>query len=135
MNGGTDAVAIATGNDWRAIEAAAHAYASSTGRYKSLSNWDICDNGNLKGELLIPIKVGIVGGSLSANPASRMGLSITKVDSVTELSELIGAVGLAQNFAALRALATNGIQQAHMKLHASEVLHSVQVYQKNIFLK
>ena len=100
MNG-IDAVVIATGNDWRAIEAAAHAYASSTGRYKSLSNWDICDNGNLKGELLMPIKVGIVGGSLSANPASRMGLNITKVDSATELSELIGAVGLAQNFAAL----------------------------------
>jgi len=120
MNG-IDAVAIATGNDWRAIEAAAHAYASSTGRYKSLSNWDICDNGNLKGELLMPIKVGIVGGSLSANPASRMGLNITKVDSATELSELIGAVGLAQNFAALRALATNGIQQAHMKLHARSV--------------
>ena len=120
MNG-IDAIAIATGNDWRAIEAAAHAYASSTGRYKSLSNWDISENGNLKGELLMPIKVGIVGGSLSANPASRMGLNITKVESASELSELIGAVGLAQNFAALRALATNGIQQAHMKLHARSV--------------
>ena len=120
MNG-IDAIAIATGNDWRAIEAAAHAYASSTGIYKSLSNWDICENGNLKGELLMPIKVGIVGGSLSANPASRMGLNITKVESASELSELIGAVGLAQNFAALRALATNGIQQAHMKLHARSV--------------
>ena len=120
MNG-IDAIAIATGNDWRAIEAAAHAYASSTGRYKSLSNWDISENGNLKGELLMPIKVGIVGGSLLANPASRMGLNITKVESATELSELIGAVGLAQNFAALRALATNGIQQAHMKLHARSV--------------
>ena len=120
MNG-IDAIAIATGNDWRAIEAAAHAYASSTGRYKSLSNWDISENGNLKGELLMPIKVGIVGGSLSANPASRMGLNITKVESASELSELIGAVGLAQNFAALRALATNGIQQAHMKFHARSV--------------
>ena len=126
MNG-VDAVAIATGNDWRAIEAGAHAYASSNGHYKSLSKWSLNSNGNLVGQLLLPLKLGIVGGSLAANPGARLGLNITKVKSSSELSELIGAVGLAQNLAALRALVTGGIQQGHMKLHARSVAVSAGV--------
>jgi len=124
MNG-IDAVSVATGNDWRAIEAAAHAYASSGGVYKSLSQWKISSEGNLKGILRMPIKVGIIGGSLTANPAAKLGLSISKVNSSKELAMVMGSVGLAQNLAALRALVTHGIQQGHMKLHARSVAISV----------
>ncbi len=124
MNG-IDAVAIASGNDWRAIEAGAHAWASRGGVYRSLSAWSVDEQGNLAGKLAIPLKVGIVGGSLLANPAVRTGLEIAGVKSAVELAELMVAVGLAQNFAALRALVTSGIQKGHMSLHARSVAASV----------
>lgn len=120
MNG-VDAVAIATGNDWRAIEAAAHAYAARGGRYCSLTQWSAADNGDLVGQLQLPIKVATVGGTLKANPAAELGLAITAVESATELAHLMTAVGLAQNFAALRALVSTGIQKGHMRLHARSV--------------
>lgn len=120
MNG-IDAVAIATGNDWRAIEAGAHAFAAASGRYLPLATWSADADGDLNGELRLPLKVGTVGGTLAANPAAAMGIRICGVATARELAELMAAVGLAQNFAALRALATNGIQNAHMKLHARSV--------------
>ena len=124
MNG-VDAVAIATGNDWRAIEASAHAYACRKGTYQSLSDWSIDRDGDLAGRLSLPLKVGIVGGSLTANPAARLGLKIACVETAEELAMVIGSVGLAQNFAALRALVTHGIQEGHMKLHARSVAMSI----------
>ena len=124
MNG-VDALAIATGNDWRAIEAGAHAYAAAMGRYQSLTRWSTADNGDLVGELKMPLKVGTVGGTLANNPAARLGLALAGTDNARELAELMAAVGLAQNFAALRALATSGIQAGHMKLHARSVAASV----------
>ena len=120
MNG-IDAVAIATGNDWRAIEAAAHAYASRGGRYKSLTRWYKDEDGNLIGELDVPLKVGTVGGSLESNPAVRIAYDILGVSSARELAAVMGAVGLAQNFSAIRALSTTGIQAGHMTLHARSV--------------
>jgi hydroxymethylglutaryl-CoA reductase len=111
MNG-IDPVAIATGNDWRAIEAAAHAFASRGGRYTSLTNWFKNDKGDLVGTIDIPMKVGIVGGSLNSNKAVAISHRILGVRSATELAEVIGAVGLAQNFSALRSLGTEGIQQS-----------------------
>jgi hydroxymethylglutaryl-CoA reductase len=126
MNG-VDAVAIATGNDWRAIEAAAHAYAVKKGAYRSLSSWRAAPNGDLLGALQMPLKVGIVGGSLKANPGVALGLRIAAVNSAAELAGIMVAVGLAQNFAALRALATDGIQKGHMSLHARSVAASAGV--------
>ena len=120
MNG-VDALAIATGNDWRAIEAGAHAFAASNGRYEPLTCWTADADGDLLGLLRMPIKVGVVGGTLDANPAVAMGLKLSGVTSATELAALMGAVGLAQNFAALRALSTTGIQRGHMRLHARSV--------------
>ena len=117
MNG-VDAVAVATGNDWRAIEAGAHAFAASSGHYRSLTNWSVAEDGALLGEITLPLKVGAVGGTLSSNPAAALGLALTGATSARELAEIMAAVGLAQNFAALRALATSGIQAGHMKLHA-----------------
>jgi hydroxymethylglutaryl-CoA reductase len=121
MNG-IDAVAIATGNDWRAIEAGAHAYAGIDGQYRPLSRWGVGSDGELVGEIRIPLKVGIVGGTLAANPAAALGLRIAGVESAAELAQLMAAVGLAQNFAALRALATSGIQRGHMRLHARSLV-------------
>ena len=126
MNG-VDAVAIATGNDWRAVEAAAHAYAARSGSYRALTSWTVGNKGDLRGELVMPIKVGVVGGSLKSNPAASLGLKIAGTKSATELAELMGAVGLAQNFAALRALVTDGIQKGHMSLHARSVAVSAGV--------
>ena len=120
MNG-IDPVAIATGNDWRAIEAAAHAYAARGNRYTSLTNWFKSDQGNLVGTIDIPLKVGIVGGSLNSNKAVGIAHRILNIGSATELAEVMGAVGLAQNFSALRALGTEGIQRGHMTLHARSV--------------
>ena len=116
MNG-IDALAIATGNDWRAIEAGAHAFAAITGRYLPLATWSVDTEGKLLGDIRLPLRVGIVGGTLSANPATAMSLRIAGVESARELAELMAAVGLAQNFAALRALVTSGIQEGHMRLH------------------
>jgi hydroxymethylglutaryl-CoA reductase len=120
MNG-IDAVALATGNDWRALEAGAHAYAARSGQYTSLTKWTTTGTGALRGELELPLKVGIVGGPQESNPAARINLRLLGVESARELAEVMGAVGLAQNFAALRALATEGIQQGHMTLHARSV--------------
>jgi hydroxymethylglutaryl-CoA reductase len=120
MNG-IDAVAIATGNDWRAIEAGAHSYAAATGRYLPLTTWSADEYGNLAGEIRIALKVGIVGGTVGANSAAAVGIELAGVNSARELAELMAAVGLAQNFAALKALATSGIQHGHMRLHARSV--------------
>ena len=123
MNG-VDALAIATGNDWRAIEAGVHAFAAATGRYRALTRWYSGADGMLVGEIKLPLKVGTVGGTLANNPAAALGLALTGVKNARELAELMAAVGLAQNFAALRALATRGIQAGHMKLHARSVAAS-----------
>lgn len=120
MNG-VDAVALATGNDWRAIEAAAHAYAARSGRYKGLTSWRVGDNGDLVGEIEIPMKVGTVGGSLESNRSVLINHRLMGSPGATELAEVMGTIGLAQNFAALRALSTDGIQQNHMTLHARSV--------------
>jgi hydroxymethylglutaryl-CoA reductase len=120
MNG-VDAVAIATGNDWRAIEAGVHAFAARSGQYRSLTAWSIADDGQLLGEITLPLKVGTVGGTLASNPAAALGLALTGAGSADELAGIMAATGLAQNFAALRALATSGIQAGHMKLHARSV--------------
>ena len=120
MNG-IDAVALATGQDFRAIEAAAHAYASRGGRYRSLSKWWRDENGNLVGELEIPMAVGIVGGVTKVHQMAATSLKILKVNSSQELAIVIASVGLAQNFAALLALASDGIQKGHMKLHSRNI--------------
>lgn len=120
MNG-VDAVVIATGNDWRAVEAGAHAYAARTGRYKPLSRWEIDEEGYLVGTLEMPLAVGIVGGATRTNPLARISLKILGVKTARELAEVIGAVGLVQNLAALRALAAEGIQAGHMSLHAKNI--------------
>ncbi|MCS7146513.1 MAG: hydroxymethylglutaryl-CoA reductase, degradative [Nitrososphaerota archaeon] len=116
MNG-VDAVVIATGNDWRAVEAGAHAYAARNGRYEPLSRWELDERGYLVGTLEMPLAVGIVGGATRSNPLARICLKILGVKTARELAEVIGAVGLVQNLAALRALAAEGIQAGHMKLH------------------
>jgi hydroxymethylglutaryl-CoA reductase len=120
MNG-VDAVVIATGNDWRAIEAGAHAYAARSGKYTSLSTWGQDVDGNLVGTLEMPMAVGIIGGATKVHPAARAALKLMGVKTASELAEIIVAVGLAQNMAALRALATEGIQRGHMTLHARQV--------------
>jgi hydroxymethylglutaryl-CoA reductase len=120
MNG-IDAVALATGNDWRAVEAGAHAYAARGTRYTSLSRWTKAADGSLMGEIELPLRVGIVGGPLQTNPSVAVNLRIMQVETSRELAEVMAAVGLAQNFAALRALATEGIQRGHMTLHARSV--------------
>jgi len=120
MNG-IDAVIIATGNDWRAIEAGAHAYAARDGQYRSLTRWWQDADGNLRGALELPLAVGIVGGATRVHPAAQVALKILNVASAQELSEVIAAVGLAQNFAAIRALSTDGIQRGHMRMHAKQL--------------
>ncbi len=120
MNG-VDAVVIATGNDWRAIEAGAHAYAARSGRYTSLSTWGRDAQGNLVGTLEMPMAVGIVGGATRVHPAAQAAIKLMGVQTAAELAEVITSVGLAQNLAALRALATEGIQRGHMSLHARQV--------------
>jgi len=120
MNG-VDAVVIATGNDWRAIEAGAHAYAARSGRYTSLSQWSTGSDGALEGRLEMPMAVGTIGGATRVHPAARACLRLMAVASARELAEVVVCVGLAQNLAALRALATEGIQRGHMGLHARQV--------------
>lgn len=128
MNG-IDAVLIATGNDWRAAEAGAHAYAarsgdalsSSKGRYGPLTRWRPADNGDLAGSIELPLAVGIVGGTTKAHPLARLALDILDVQTAGELAQIAAAVGLAQNLGALRALATEGIQAGHMALHARQL--------------
>jgi len=120
MNG-VDAVVIATGNDWRAIEAGAHAYAARSGKYTSLSTWNKDADGNLVGTLEMPMAVGIIGGATKVHPAAQAAVKLMGVKTASELAEIIVSVGLAQNMAALRALATEGIQRGHMSLHARQV--------------
>jgi hydroxymethylglutaryl-CoA reductase len=117
MNG-VIAVALATAQDHRAIEAGAHAYAARTGKYLPLSTWEKDRDGNLVGSLEMPMAVGTIGGATKVHPVAKVALKILGVKTATELAEVMGAVGLAQNFAALRALATEGIQRGHMRLHA-----------------
>jgi len=120
MNG-VDSVVIATGNDWRAIEAGAHAYAARSGRYTSLSTWGKDADGDLVGTLEMPMAVGIVGGATKVHPAAQAAVKLMGVKTASELAQIIVSVGLAQNLAALRALATEGIQRGHMSLHARQV--------------
>jgi hydroxymethylglutaryl-CoA reductase len=120
MNG-VDAVLLATGNDWRAVEAGAHAYAARDGRYKSLSTWSKTEDGSLKGSLTLPLAIGVVGGATRVHPGVRTNLKLMDIQLVSDLGEIVAAVGLAQNLAALRALATEGIQKGHMSLHARQV--------------
>ena len=119
MNG-IDAVAIATGNDWRAIEAGAHAWASRDGRYRSLTRWWL-EGGNLEGSVELPIQVGVVGGQVRSHPTVVSNLKILGNPTARELSALMAAVGLAQNLGALRALSTEGIQRGHMRMHARTI--------------
>ncbi len=118
---GVDAVVVATGNDWRAVEAGAHAYAARGGTYTSLSKWERDGQGRLTGFLEMPVAAGIVGGSTRVHPVARVALKILGVLTARELAEVIVSVGLAQNLAALRALATEGIQHGHMRLHARQL--------------
>jgi hydroxymethylglutaryl-CoA reductase len=120
MNG-IDAVVIATGNDWRAIEAGAHAYAARNGRYTALTDWHVDENGDLFGEITLPMAVGMVGGATKVHPTARVAMKILGVQSAPELAEVMAAVGLAQNLAAIKALSTVGIQKGHMRLHARQV--------------
>jgi hydroxymethylglutaryl-CoA reductase len=120
MNG-VDAVLLATGNDWRAVEAGAHAYAARGRRYTSLSTWAKDEYGNLTGELTMPMAVGIIGGATRVHLAAQASLKLMGVKTASELAEIVVSVGLAQNLAALRALATEGIQKGHMSLHARQV--------------
>lgn len=120
MNG-IDALAIATGNDFRAIEAGAHAYASITGRYSPLTKYWKDEDGNLVGEIEMPMQIAIVGGATKTNKIAQIALKILRVKSAQELAEIAVSLGLAQNFAALRALATEGIQRGHMELHSRNI--------------
>ncbi len=122
MNG-IIAVANATGQDTRAIEAAAHAYASRKGRYGSITEWSKDKEGNLVGKIELPLSVGTVGGIITAHPTAKVCAKILGVESARELACVIAATGLAQNFSALRALASEGIQKGHMKLHARKQVH------------
>ncbi|OWJ64649.1 hydroxymethylglutaryl-CoA reductase, degradative [Inquilinus limosus] len=120
MNG-VSAVVLATGNDTRAVEAGAHAFAARDGRYRSLSRWEVTREGDLAGMLEMPMAVGLVGGATRIHPTARALLAILGVDSAERLARIIAAVGLAQNFGAMKALATDGIQKGHMALHAQNI--------------
>lgn len=124
MNG-VSAVVLATGNDTRAIEAGAHAYAARSGHYSSLTAWEKNAGGDLVGTLEMPMAVGIVGGATASNPIAKTAVRILGIKNARELAEIICAVGLAQNLAALRALASEGIQRGHMNLHARNIAISV----------
>ncbi len=123
MNG-VIAVAFATGQDTRALESGAHAYASFSGRYRSLTTYEVDEKGNLVGTIEMPFAVGLIGGASAVHPVAKAAVKILGVKSAIELGEVMASVGLAQNFAALRALATEGIQKGHMKLHARNVAAS-----------
>ncbi|RLI01971.1 hydroxymethylglutaryl-CoA reductase, degradative, partial [Candidatus Bathyarchaeota archaeon] len=124
MNGVT-AVVLATGNDTRAVEAGAHAYAARFGHYSPLTTWEKNSDGDLVGTIELPVAVGIVGGATKTNPIAKISLKILGVKTARELGEILAAVGLAQNLAALRALATEGIQRGHMSLHARNIAIAV----------
>ena len=119
MNG-VDAVALATGNDWRALEAGAHAYAARDGHYGALATWRV-EGDVLRGRIELPVAVGTVGATVDGNPRARLALKLLGVTGARDLAGVLAAVGLAQNFAAVRALATEGIQKGHMSRHARAV--------------
>lgn len=127
MNG-IDSVLISTGNDWRAVEAGAHAYASRGGTYSSLSKWSVGPNGSLEGTLEMPLAVGTIGGATRVHPTAKAALQLMGIETAKELAEVIISVGLAQNLAALRALATEGIQRGHMSLHARQIAIAAGAY-------
>mgnify|MGYP003085432994 FL=1 len=120
MNG-IDSVVIATGNDWRAIEAGTHAYASLSGKYQPLTNWTKDETGNLVGTITLPLPVGTVGGSISIHPGAQFAHELLGHPSAIELAGIIASIGLAQNLAAVRALVTDGIQKGHMRLQAKSL--------------
>ena len=120
MNG-IIAVVLATGNDHRAIEAGAHAYAALNSKYTIISKWTKNKNGDLDGEIELPMAVGLIGGAVKTHPIARIAMKILNVKSANEFAEVLAAVGLAQNLAALRALANEGIQRGHMNLHARNI--------------
>lgn len=119
------AITLATANDWRAIEAGAHVYASKDGYYSSLTSYDIDENGNLVGTIEIPLALGIIGGATKVHPVAQTCLKIMNVKSAMDLAEIVASAGLAQNLAALRALSDEGIQKGHMKLHAKNLAGSL----------
>ena len=125
MNG-IDAVVLATGNDFRAVEAGAHAYASRSGQYRSLSHCEIKD-GIFRFWIELPLALGTVGGLTALHPMAKLSLEMLQKPSATSLMQIMAAAGLAQNFAALRALTTKGIQQGHMKMHLQNILHQFQL--------
>jgi hydroxymethylglutaryl-CoA reductase len=135
MNG-IDAVVLATGNDFRAVAAGAHAYASRSGTYKSLTNAKI-ENGTFYFWIEIPLSVGTVGGLTKLHPLAKLSLEILQYPSAEELMKIIAVAGLAQNFAALKALTTTGIQQGHMKMHLNNILNQLEanVYEKRIIVE
>jgi hydroxymethylglutaryl-CoA reductase len=120
MNG-ISAVVMATGNDTRAVEAGAHAYAARAGRYSSLSTWEVTAQGDLVGSIELPMAVGLVGGATKLHPSAKIALKILGVKTAEGLARVIAAVGLAQNFSAIKALATTGIQKGHMSLHSQNI--------------
>ena len=120
MNG-IDSVIIATGNDFRAIEAGAHAYAARNGRYTSLTSYHKDDNGDLVGEIELPLAIGIVGGAANIHPKAKLCRKILGINTAQALAEVVASLGLAQNFAAVFALSTVGIQKGHMSLHAKNI--------------
>ncbi|UPG74713.1 hydroxymethylglutaryl-CoA reductase, degradative (plasmid) [Roseomonas gilardii subsp. gilardii] len=124
MNG-ISAVVLATGNDTRAVEAGAHTYAARKGRYTSLTSWESDQDGNLVGTIELPLAVGLIGGATKIHPTAQACLKILGVTSAEELARIMAAIGLAQNFGAMKALATVGIQQGHMSLHANNVAIAV----------
>lgn len=118
---GIDAVVLATGNDWRAAEAGGHVYAMKNGKYTTLTRYFKTKEGDLAGEIQLPMAIGVVGGATRTHPMAKTNLKILGVQSAKELGEILASVGLAQNFAAMRALATTGIQHGHMRLHAANI--------------
>jgi hydroxymethylglutaryl-CoA reductase len=123
MNG-IDALAIATGNDWRAIEAGAHAYCARDGQYRPMTRWEIRPDGWLEGSIEIPLQFGTIGGPIRVHPTVQLNLKLLGVTRAQELASIAAAVGLAQNLGALKALATDGIQSGHMRMHARTVAAS-----------
>lgn len=131
MNG-ISAVVTATGNDTRAVEAGVHSYAARSGRYRSLTTWELNEDGNLTGSIEIPLAIGIVGGAIKSNPSSQVCLKILGVTTAEELAGIIASVGLAQNLGWLHALATVGIQKGHMALHARNLAYTAGVHEKDM---
>ncbi|MEK3976505.1 hydroxymethylglutaryl-CoA reductase, degradative [Psychrobacillus sp. FSL K6-1267] len=133
MNGITSVV-LATGNDTRAVEAGAHSYAAKSGRYRSLTTWEMNEEGNLVGSIELPMAVGIIGGATKTHPVAKAALKIMNVTSAVELAGIIASVGLAENAASLRALSAEGIQTGHMRLHAKNLAVMAGARKENIDL-